>query len=127
MFDTAGIDWTQVSFEEPEDVVLRTRPFRSVQEIKEAVARRYKITVKDIEGDSRRQAFAVPRQIAMALAYRRLKRYGYSLPVIGKHFGDRDHTTVLYAYRKMGTKGREKTGQCGPSTIMRRALDRRAS
>ena len=126
MFEGLGIDWTQVEFVEEAPIVLKAKPFRSVQEIKVAVARRYKITVSDLEGDSRKQAFAHPRQIAMALAYRRLKRFGYSLPVIGKHFGDRDHTTVLYAYRKMGTK-HHPHGSRGAYHIKRRALDRRAS
>lgn len=122
-----GIDWTQISFIDEQPVQLRTRPFRSVAEIKEAVARRFKIKVSDLEGDSRKKAYAHPRQVAMALAYRRLRRYGYSLPVIGKQFGDRDHTTVLYAYRKMGTKGQVRTGYSGPTGIKRTALDRRAS
>lgn len=122
-----GIDWNQVSFVEEAQVQLRTRPFSSVAEIKEAVARRYKVKVSDLEGKSRKKAYAIPRQVAMALSYRKLRRFGYSLPLIGKHFGDRDHTTVLFAYRKIGTKGQERLGQRTSRTISRpRFADRRA-
>lgn len=122
-----GLDWTQISFIDEKPVQLRTRPFRSIAEIKEAVARRFKVKVSDLEGDSRKKAYAHPRQVAMALAYRRLRRFGYSLPVIGKQFGDRDHTTVLHAYRKIGTKGKKRIGYGGPAQIKRNALERRAS
>lgn len=121
-----GIDWTQVSFVEEAPIVLKAKPFRSVEEIKKAVAKRYKVKVRDLEGGSRLRAYTHPRMVAMALAYRRLRRYGYSLPVIGKHFGGRDHTTVLWAYRKIGTKGQIRTGYSGPTGVKRRALDRRA-
>jgi len=122
-----GIDWTQIAFIDEAPVQLRTRPFSSVAEIKEAVARRYKVKVSDLEGKSRKKAYAIPRQVAMALSYRKLRRFGYSLPLIGKHFGDRDHTTVLFAYRKIGTKGQERLGQRTSRTISRpRFADRRA-
>lgn len=123
-----GLDWTQISFIDDQPIQLRTRPFTSVSEIKEAVARRYKVKVSDLEGESRKKVFAVPRQVAMALSYRKLRRFGYSLPVIAKQFGDRDHTTVLHAYRKIGTKGQERLGQRTSRTISRpRFAERRAS
>lgn len=101
-----GIDWTEVSFVEPEQIVLKATRFDSIKRIKEAVCRRYGVTIADLEGPSRKKRYAKPRQVAMALSYRKLRSQGYSLPMIGRHFGGRDHTTVLYAYRKLGTKGR---------------------
>jgi chromosomal replication initiator protein len=48
---------------------------------------------------SRRTATVVrPRQIAMYLSKLLTPR---SLPEIGRHFGGRDHTTVLHAVRKI--------------------------
>ena len=41
---------------------------------------------------------ARPRQVAMALAK---ELTNHSLPEIGEAFGGRDHTTVLYATRKI--------------------------
>lgn len=122
-----GIDWNAVAFEEPAPVVLRAKPFRSIDEIKKAVAKRYRVTVADLEGPSHARQFALPRQVAMALSYRKLKPFGYSLPMVGKQFGDRDHTTVLYACRKIGTKGSNPQGKRGPTRVMRAQLDRRAS
>lgn len=62
-----------------------------------AVARRYRLTVADLTGRSRRAALVQARGLAM-LAARQL--YGMSLTEIGRYFGGRDHTTVLNACRK---------------------------
>lgn len=85
-----------------EGIELKTRRWRTVREIKQSVARHYGITVADLEAPSRKKRFAHPRQIAMALSYRVLKPRGYSSPQIGREFGGRDHTTVLFACRKWG-------------------------
>jgi len=98
------IEWTAVEFEPPQEVTLKTKPFVSCAQIKARIAKRYRITVADLVGPSRRREFAKPRQIAMALAYRRLKTRGYSLPMIGRNFGDRDHATVWYACKKFGMR-----------------------
>ena len=70
----------------------------SVERIIQAVARYYKIKTNDITGKRRQQVVARPRQLAMFLAKRLTSR---SLPEIGRLFGGRDHTTVLYACQKM--------------------------
>ena len=62
-----------------------------------AVARYFGITNKQIIGPSRRQAVTRARAIAIYLC-RELT--DASLKDIGRHFGDRDHTTVIHAYRK---------------------------
>lgn len=100
---TGTIDWAAVGFEcAPRPIVLKTKPFRSCAEIKERIAKRYRITVADLEGPCRRREYAWPRQIAMALAHRRLSRLGYSLPMIGRSFGGRHWATVLFASKKYG-------------------------
>lgn len=49
-----------------------------------------------IEMVSARRAGARPRQIAMALSHELTPN---SYPVIGRHFGNRDHTTVMHAVK----------------------------
>ncbi len=58
----------------------------------------FKLTVDDLYGSSRSQAVATARQIAMYLC-RELT--SLSLPKIGQLFGNRDHTTVMYANKKI--------------------------
>ena len=58
----------------------------------------FKLTVDDLYGSSRSQAIATARQIAMYLC-RELTNL--SLPKIGQLFGNRDHTTVMYANKKI--------------------------
>ncbi|WP_108249735.1 chromosomal replication initiator protein DnaA [Planctomonas deserti] len=58
----------------------------------------FKLTVDDLYGTSRSQAIATARQIAMYLC-RELTNL--SLPKIGQLFGNRDHTTVMYANKKI--------------------------
>lgn len=68
----------------------------TAQDIKLAVAAHYGITVRDLVGHSRRRDMAHPRQLAMYLCRKLL---GLSMPVIGRIFGGRDHTTVLHAVK----------------------------
>ncbi|MFM7013542.1 MAG: chromosomal replication initiator protein DnaA [Actinomycetota bacterium] len=62
------------------------------------VAKYYSITPSDLFGSSRQQAVAQARQIAMYLIR---EQTNLSLPKIGQLFGNRDHTTVMYANKKV--------------------------
>lgn len=66
----------------------------SIENIQKTVADFYRIKVTDLLSKKRNRVIARPRQIAMCLA-RELTQL--SLPEIGTAFGDRDHTTVMYA------------------------------
>jgi chromosomal replication initiator protein len=70
----------------------------SIENIQKIVAEYYKIRVADLHSKRRTRSVARPRQIAMALAK---ELTHHSLPEIGDAFGGRDHTTVLYACRKI--------------------------
>ena len=67
-------------------------------EIINAVASYYKITPDDLYGQSRIAAIALARQIAMYICR---EQTNLSLPKIGQLFGGRDHTTVMYAQKKI--------------------------
>jgi chromosomal replication initiator protein len=70
---------------------------RSVPEIQAAACEHFGLSSEELLSSSRTPRIAWPRQVAMYLA-RELT--GESLPSIGRHFGGRDHTTVLHAWRR---------------------------
>ncbi|MCU1472202.1 chromosomal replication initiator protein DnaA [Amnibacterium sp.] len=70
-----------------------------------AVAEYFKLSVDDLYGSSRSQQIASARQIAMYLC-RELT--SLSLPKIGQLFGGRDHTTVMYANKKISELMKER-------------------
>lgn len=76
----------------------------SIENIQKIVAEYYKIRVADLHSKRRTRSIARPRQIAMALTKHLTS---HSLPEIGDAFGGRDHTTVLYACRKIDELRRE--------------------
>lgn len=69
------------------------------ERILSAVSERFGIKVDVMCGQRRTQTIALPRQVAMYLM-RHLT--DLSLAEIGRSFGGRDHTTVLYAVEKVG-------------------------
>ncbi|WP_051092567.1 chromosomal replication initiator protein DnaA [Jongsikchunia kroppenstedtii] len=72
-----------------------------------ATAEYFDVSVEDMRGQGKHRQLAFARQIAMYLC-RELTEL--SLPKIGEHF-NRDHTTVMYAVKKIGKdiKERQKT------------------
>jgi len=67
-------------------------------EIVRSVAEYFKLTQEELFGKSRSQGIVVARQIAMYLCR---EKTSMSLPKIGALFGGRDHTTVMYAIKKV--------------------------
>ena len=63
-----------------------------------ATADYFRIAIDDLFGSSRSHAIANVRQVAMYLCR---EMTSLSLPKIGQLFGGRDHTTVIYAHRKI--------------------------
>lgn len=70
----------------------------TIENIQKTVAEYYKIRTSDLHSAKRSRTIARPRQVAMTLAK---ELTNHSLPEIGEAFGGRDHTTVLYATRKV--------------------------
>jgi len=70
----------------------------SVEDIQKKVASYFNINVREMSSGKRTRNIAFPRQIAM---YACKELTTMSLPEIGSNFGGKDHTTVLYAVRKI--------------------------
>ncbi len=70
----------------------------TVDMIQSEVCRAFGLSMSDLKGDKRSQSVVYPRQTAMYLC-RELT--DSSLPQIGRQFGGRDHSTVLYAINKI--------------------------
>lgn len=68
------------------------------QDIIRETADYFHLSIEDLYGSSRSQAIATSRQVAMYLCR---EMTNLSLPKIGQLFGGRDHTTVMYAHRKI--------------------------
>jgi chromosomal replication initiator protein len=69
------------------------------------ISRYYQITPDEIYGQSRTAGIARARQIAMYLCR---EQTTLSLPKIGQLFGGRDHTTVMYACKKVAEWMKER-------------------
>ncbi|MDD2447699.1 MAG: chromosomal replication initiator protein DnaA [Tissierellia bacterium] len=89
----------ELSEEALKDILSNNKPIEvTVDIIKEAVSKNFKIRMEDFTSRKRTRAIAHPRQIAMYLT-RELT--DLSLPKIGDEFGGRDHTTVIHACDKI--------------------------
>jgi chromosomal replication initiator protein len=62
-----------------------------------ATAFHFEIKTYDLKSKKRSRQISIPRQIAMYLCREHTK---LSLPEIGRHFGGKDHTTVIFAHKK---------------------------
>ena len=76
----------------------------SIERIQDEVSERFGLSKEELIGNRRSQNIVYPRQVAMYLS-RELT--DSSLPKIGRHFGGRDHTTVIHATVKIARLIRE--------------------
>ena len=74
------------------------------KKIIETVAKFYNLEEKNLFDPTRRKEIVKPRQIAMFLLRKELK---YSFPAIARKFGGKDHTTAIYAYKKIMQENEE--------------------
>jgi len=96
----------QLAEEVLSDVIAASAPRQvTAKEILEATAKAFDLTVDEICGPSRRRPLVAARQTAMYL-FRELTDYSY--PAIAREFGDRDHTTVMHAQKKIARQMGEK-------------------
>jgi chromosomal replication initiator protein len=70
----------------------------SVEDIQRAVCQHFHLRTSDLTSKDRHKTVAFARHVAMYLCKQRLK---CSFPELGRAFGNRDHTTVMSACRKI--------------------------
>lgn len=80
------------------DILRANERHITIDEIQRRVCEHFNIKMADMSSARRARAVARPRQIAMYLAKMLTSR---SLPEIGRKFGNRDHTTVMHANKKI--------------------------
>ncbi len=79
--------------------VAPTRPDRmSVEDIQRVVCTHFHLSNAELLSKDRHKSVAFARQVAMYLCRQRLK---CSFPELGRAFGNRDHTTVMSAVRRV--------------------------
>lgn len=85
-----------------ESELARVAPRRpdvmSVEDIQRAVCSHFRLSNADLLSKDRHKSVAFARQVAMYLCRQRLK---CSFPELGRAFGNRDHTTVMSAVRRV--------------------------
>ncbi|HEX9619070.1 MAG TPA: chromosomal replication initiator protein DnaA [Polyangiaceae bacterium] len=80
-------------------MVSSTRPdVMSVEDIQRAVCSHFRLSNAELLSKDRHKSVAFARQVAMYLCRQRLK---CSFPELGRAFGNRDHTTVMSAVRRV--------------------------
>ncbi|MFO0972566.1 MAG: chromosomal replication initiator protein DnaA [Phycisphaerae bacterium] len=81
-----------------DDHLHRTVPILNVGDIESAVATFFGLTPADLHSSRKSRTIALARNIAMYLAR---TQTSLSLPEIGRLMGNKNHTTVLLAHRKI--------------------------
>ncbi|GFE64431.1 chromosomal replication initiator protein DnaA [Litoreibacter roseus] len=92
----------------------------TVDEIMRKTCDYYNVRMSDLISPKRSRNIARPRQMAMYLAKHLTQR---SYPEIGKRFGNRDHTTVIHAVRKIEELKAQDSQVAEDAELLRRMLE----
>jgi chromosomal replication initiator protein len=96
-----------------------TRHHPSVASIQRAVAASFHIPLIEMVSQRRGRDVAWPRQYAMLLAR---EMTPLSLPNIGRHFGFRDHTTIMHGIAQAKARLKADKELAGKVRYLRRKL-----
>ena len=80
------------------DTIQEKKKVVTVEDIQRAVTERFQIKTVELKSKRRTKNLVLPRQICMFLC-RELTNL--SFPEIGKHFGGKDHSTVIHACKQI--------------------------
>ena len=106
---TASLTHTPITIELAENTInefkAASEKVLSADFVKETVAKYFNINKDDLSSNKRSNEIAFPRQIAMYLC-REVANMSY--PKIGEDFGNRDHSTVMHACKKIEKEVKDK-------------------
>ena len=94
-------------------------PAPSLADVSRAVAKRFGLSVKELRRPGRSAAVVPARQAGMALC-RELT--GESLAAVAKHFGRRDHGTVMHALKRFEERSKSDAAFRGHVAAVRQTL-----
>jgi len=86
------------------NILDRDDPNVTIEIIQKYIANYYSLKLSDLKSRNNSKSIALPRQIAMYLSK---SLTGSSLPQIGKSFGGKHHSTVIYSIRQIETKRKQ--------------------
>ena len=79
----------------------------TIEDIQKQVANYYHLRIQDMKSKIRKRNIAFPRQVAMYISKELTKM---SMPEIAGKFDKKDHTTILYAHRKIQAERNKDQG-----------------
>lgn len=101
------------------DIIVDKNKEITIDFIQKIVAEHFKLKVADLKSEKRFKNFVIPRQIAIYLSRELTKA---SFPEIGEKFGGKDHSTVIYAVKKMTTLMADKPDIFNSYEVIKRKL-----
>lgn len=101
------------------DIIVDKNREISIDSIQKLVADHFKLKVADLKSEKRFKNFVIPRQIAIYLSRELTKA---SFPEIGEKFGGKDHSTVIYAVKKISSVMNDKPDILNSYEVIKRKL-----
>jgi chromosomal replication initiator protein len=102
------------------DILRQSERKVTMDEIMRKTCDYFNVRMSDMLSPKRSRNIARPRQMAMYLAKHLTSR---SYPEIGKRFGNRDHTTVIHAVRKIEELKGQDSQVAEDAELLRRMLE----
>lgn len=88
-----------------EDIIKPKKNNVDIADIQKTIAHYFNITISDLTSNSRKQNLVIARQMAI---FASCELTNLSLAKIGKNFGNKDHSTILYSKTKFIKRMAEK-------------------
>jgi chromosomal replication initiator protein len=101
------------------ELITEKKRVISLEAVQEIVAAKFHLKVSDMKSKRRTKALVYPRQIAMFLC-REITQQSY--PEIARHFGGKDHTTVMHACKQIEKAKLSDPGMLGTLEELKRQI-----